>query len=90
VESRHFNGFTGARNSDEHLVLTDRFTRADADTLLYQFTVDDSTAFAQAWTAVLPMSQSNERIFEYACHEPNYALMDILRGARDQERRAGR
>ena len=67
--------------------LTERFTRVDRDTLLYQFTVDNPSAFVRPWTAVLPMTRSDDRMFEYACHEGNYALQDILRGARAQERR---
>ena len=87
VESEHFNGITDVRGSDAQLHLTERFTRVDRDTLRYEFTVDDPTAFAQPWSAVIPMTRSNDRIFEYACHEANYALMDILRGARAGESR---
>jgi hypothetical protein len=87
VESLHFNGINDVRGSDMQLHLTERFTRADRDTLLYEFTVDNPTAFESPWTAVLPMTRSDDRIFEYACHEANYALMDILRGARAGEKR---
>ena len=82
----HFNGVNDVRGSDDRLHLTERFTRVDRDTLLYAFTVDDPTAFTQSWSAVVPMTRSDDRIFEYACHEANYALMDILRGARLGER----
>jgi hypothetical protein len=87
VDSIHFNGSNDVRGSDDQLHLTERFTRVDRDTLLYEFTVDNPTAFASPWSAVLPMTRSDDRIFEYACHEANYALMDILRGARAGERR---
>jgi hypothetical protein len=64
----------------------ERFTRADANTLLYEYTVDDPTAFTRSWTVSLPMTKSDDRVFEYACHEGNYALGNILRGARTQEK----
>ena len=54
--------------------------------LRYEFTVDNPSAFTATWTAVLPMQRSPDRLFEYACHEGNYALMNILRGARAQEK----
>jgi hypothetical protein len=85
VDSIHFNGINDVRGSDDQLHLTERFTRVDRDTLLYEFTVDNPTAFAAPWSAVLPMTRSDDRLFEYACHEANYALMDILRGARAGE-----
>jgi hypothetical protein len=85
VDSLHFNGINDVRGSDDQLHLTERFTRVDRDTLLYEFTVDNPTAFAAPWSAVLPMTRSDDRLFEYACHEANYALMDILRGARAGE-----
>lgn len=87
VESLHFNGINDVRGSDRQLRLTERFTRADRETLLYEFTVDNPTAFVQPWSAVIPMTRSDDRIFEYACHEANYALMDILRGARAGDER---
>ena len=87
VDSIHFNGINDVRGSDDQLHLTERFTRVDRTTLLYEFTVDNPTAFAAPWSAVLPMTRSDDRIFEYACHEANYALMDILRGARAGENR---
>jgi hypothetical protein len=87
VDSIHFSGVNDVRGSDDQLHLTERFTRVDRETLLYEFTVDNPTAFTAPWSAVLPMTRSDDRVFEYACHEGNYALMDILRGARAGERR---
>jgi hypothetical protein len=87
VDSIHFSGVNDVRGSDDQLHLTERFTRVDRDTLLYEFTVDNPTAFTAPWSALLPMTRSDDRMFEYACHEGNYALMDILRGARAGERR---
>ena len=86
IESTHFNGRNDIRGSDDQLRLVERFTRVDAHTLRYEFTVENPSAFTQPWTAVLPMARTDERLFEYACHEGNHALMNILRGARVQER----
>jgi len=86
VESTNFGPNMNLRGADEHLRLSERFTRVDERTLHYEFTVDDPTAYARPWTALLPMTRTDDRLFEYACHEGNYALMDILRGARFQER----
>ena len=57
----------------------------DADTLLYQFEIDDETAFTRSWKGELTMSRSAERIYEYACHEGNYSLENLLRGFRANE-----
>jgi hypothetical protein len=70
---------------DQNLHLMERFTRVGPNTLLYEFTVDDPTIFAKAWTVVLPMRRTGEQLYEFACHEGNYALPNILRGARFEE-----
>jgi hypothetical protein len=72
--------------SGEHLRLIERFTRVDAQTLQYEFTVDDKTTFTRPFTGRLPMNLSDEQIYEFACHEGNYGLQNILRGGRVQER----
>ena len=87
VDTTNFTDRTSVRGSDEKLHLVERFTRADARTLLYEFAVDDPSAFTKPWSAALPMTKTNDRVFEYACHEGNYALENILRGARYGERR---
>jgi len=89
VDTTNFTGKTSFRGSGEALHLVERFTRVDADTVRYEFTVDDPSTFTKPWTAVLPMTKSSERIYEYACQEGNYALPDILRGARYQEKQPG-
>jgi hypothetical protein len=86
IDTTNFTDKTGFHGADERLHLVERLRRVDADSLLYEFTVDDPTAFAHEWTARLPMKKADARIYEYACHEGNYALLDILRGARFQER----
>jgi hypothetical protein len=85
VDTTNFTDKTNFRGTDDRLHLVERFTRTGADTLLYEFTVDDPTVFTSTWSAVLPMARADTPVFEYACHEGNYALMDILRGARVQE-----
>jgi hypothetical protein len=71
---------------DENLRLTERFRRLDADTLAYEYTIDDPTVWTRPWTVSLTMKREDHQVFEYACHEANYALRGILSGARAQER----
>jgi hypothetical protein len=86
VDTTNFTSKTPFRGTDENLHLVERLSRADATTLLYEFTIEDPTAFTRPWTARLPMKKTSERLYEYACHEANYALPNILRGARYEER----
>lgn len=65
--------------------VTERFTRTGEDALLYRFTVEDPENYSRPWSGELPMRRSDERMFEYACHEGNYALPGILAGARRAE-----
>ena len=88
VDTTNFTDKTNFKGSGANLHLVERFTRTDADTLLYAFTVDDPTTFIRPWTAQVPMSKTEGPIYEYACHEGNYALRDILAGARAQEKTA--
>ncbi len=85
VDTTNFSGQFSVRGSDENLHLTERFTRVSPDSLLYEFTVDDPTAFTRPWTAQIPVTKTKGPIFEYACHEGNYAMADILAGARAAE-----
>ena len=85
VDSTNFTGKTGFRGSDEHLHVIKRFTRTGPNTILYRFTIDDPTTFSKPWTAELPLRATAGPIYEYACHEGNYALVDILTGARADE-----
>jgi hypothetical protein len=75
-------------SAGDNLRLVERFTRIDADTMDYRFTVVDPTVDTQPWTASIPMRQTGDPLFEYACHEGNYALGNILAGARADERKA--
>ncbi len=67
------------------VTLTERFTRVDEDTLLYEYTVDDPSIFTRPFTVAVPMRRNDEPMFEYACHEGNYGLLNILSGARAEE-----
>jgi hypothetical protein len=86
VETTNFSDRTSFRGADTQLRLVERFRRIDAKTLDYQFTVDDPSVFSRPWTVSLPMTASDGRIYEYACHEGNYAMTGILRGARAEEK----
>jgi len=87
VETTNFTDKTTVRGSGQRLRLVERFTRADADTLLYEFTVDDPESFTKPWTAVIPLAKTEDKIYEYACHEGNYAMPGMLRGARSGEKK---
>ena len=82
VETKGFSGLTSFPNSSDKLQLVERFTRTDADTLIYRFTVNDPSTWTKPWTAEVPMTKSNEQMFEYACHEANYGMTNLLKGAR--------
>jgi hypothetical protein len=70
------------------LHVVERFTRVSADRVLYQFTVDDPATWTTPWSAEIPMTATKGPLYEYACHEGNYGMPDILRGARFAEREA--
>jgi len=88
VETTNFTDRTSFRGSGEHMHLTERFTRTGANTMLYEFTVDDPETFTKPWTARIPITKAQGRLFEYACHEGNYGLAGSLAGARAEEKRA--
>ena len=90
VETTNFNdNGTGTLRvrpaTDANLILVERFTREDQDTLLYEFTVNDPTIWTQPWSAALPMARTDDQMYEYACHEGNYGLVGMLSGARAEE-----
>jgi hypothetical protein len=66
--------------------LIEQFTRTDPDTLLYQFTIDDPQSFQKPWSGEIPMKRVEGPILEYACHEGNYSLVNILTSARAEEK----
>ena len=86
VESSNFRPLV-FRGASDRLKLTERFTRVDRETLVYEFTVTDPLTWVKPWTAQFPMTRMDEPVFEYACHEGNYSLPNILKGARSAEAR---
>jgi len=85
VDTANFNGQVNFRGSSKNLHLIERFTRVSDQTLLYKATIDDPTTFSKSWTLEYPFTAETEPIFEYACHEGNYAIVDILEGARKRQ-----
>ena len=91
VESRNFNGLTqsfGAGGKSDDKFLIERFTRLGNDSIAYEFTVDDPQAYTDKITGIIPLTKVDGLLYEYACHEGNYGLLNILRGARAEEARA--
>jgi hypothetical protein len=86
VDTTNFTDKTRFRGSTENLHVIERFSRVDAKSLLYQFTIDDPDTWTQKWTGEYTWPATNAHIYEYACHEANYALTDILKGARLREK----
>ena len=86
VDSTNFTAKNPFRGSDRNLHLIERFTRTDPNTILYRFTVDDPTAFTRTWTGEVPMTRAPGPIYEYACHEGNYSMTNILSGARAEDK----
>lgn len=89
VETRNFNDLTqsfASAGSSVNKVLTEKFTRVSDDIVEYEFTIDDADTFKDKITGVVPMAKVDGEIFEYACHEGNYGMFNILSGARAEER----
>jgi hypothetical protein len=82
------NAFNCCRGAGANLHVVERFTRVDTDTIDYQYTVDDPTTYTRRWTVAVPMSKVEGPIYEYACHEGNYGMANLLSGARAQEKAA--
>ena len=82
VDTTNFTDKTRFRGSSENLHVIERFTRTDQNTILYRVTIDDPTTFSKIWTVEYPFVATKGPIYEYACHEGNYAMTDILGGAR--------
>ena len=85
VDTTNFTDKANYRGSTSGLHLIERFTRVDANIVRYEFTIDDPTTFTKTWTVAIPMGRTDERIYEYACHEGNYGIVNLLKGARVQE-----
>ncbi len=87
VETTNFNGKNPFRDSSENMHVTERFTRVDADTILYRFTVEDQATWTKPFTAEMLMKKTVGPLFEHACHEGNYGLYNTLVGARLDEKK---
>jgi len=85
VDTTNFTDKTRYRGSTQNLHVVERFTRVDAKTLLYRFTIEDPETWTTPWTGEYTWPATDELIYEYACHEGNYAMGNILRGARLKE-----
>jgi hypothetical protein len=81
---------TRAGATTDKLHTIEKFRRVSADTLEYYVTFDDPALWSRPWTMMIPLKMTGEAMFEYACHEGNYGLPAILRGAREQERNSTR
>jgi len=88
IETRNFSDDSVFMGAKGNRLFSERFTRTADDVLRYEFTIDDEQTWERPWTAVINYTHSEDPIYEYACHEGNYALEGILSGARAEERRA--
>ena len=86
IDTRNFYDTTAFRGSSPNLHLIERFRRIDADTLLYEFTVNDPSTWTRDWTVQIPMAKTEGPLYEYACHEGNYGMFGLLSGARAVEK----
>ena len=78
------------QGSTAKTTVVERLTRLDAKTIDYRFTISDPDAYTKPWTAVMPLRVIDGLLFEYACHEANYGMEGVLRGARFREREAAK
>ena len=85
VDTTNFTNKTQFRGSGEKLHVVERFRRVDAKTILYRFTIEDPDTWDRSWTGEYPWVATTENLYEYACHEGNYALGNMLKGARLKE-----
>ena len=91
VVTKNFNGMRqtfNSRGANHEMVLTEKFSRVAYDTVNYAFTIEDPATFTDKITAVVPMTKVAGQIYEYACLEGNYGMVNILRGERMEELRA--
>ena len=89
VETTNFTNRTSYQGSTEHMRLLERFTRVDADTIRYQYTVTDPATWTKPWTAMFSLKRT-QGLYEFACHEGNYAMTNMLSGARASEKAPGK
>ncbi len=90
VETRHFNDLTqsfASAGTSYNKLLIERFTRTGDESLNYEFTIEDPDTFADKISAIVPMQKVDGEIYEYACHEGNYGMTNILQGQRMEEKK---
>src|SRR5262245_39118236 len=87
IDTTSFSDKTRSRGSSPGLHLVERISLGDANTLKYQFTIDDPASFATTWSGESQMTRTDDRMFEFACHEGNLSLPYTMRGARFQEQK---
>jgi hypothetical protein len=87
VETTNFRRDSAPRGASETLRVTERFSRVDENTLMYEFTLNDPNTWTRPWTGQIPMTKTDEHLYEYACHEGNHAMVNMLTGARADERK---
>ena len=91
IDTVNFSTKTSLNGSDDNLHIVERFARVDDDTIEYQFTADDATVWTRPWTAAFPLHRTNQPIYEFACHEGNFLIMEnMLRSERFSEKQGGR
>jgi hypothetical protein len=87
VDTTNFTTKSHFKGSGPRLHVVERFTRTSPTTIRYQFTADDPDTWGRQWSAEIPFTATDQRIYEYACHEGNYSMANVLRGARAEEKR---
>jgi hypothetical protein len=88
VDSTNYKAGMFMNSSSEKLHVIERFTRTAPDVVKYELTIDDPGTWTKPWSLMIPLQRTHEAIFEYACHEGNYAMVDMLAGARAEEKAA--
>jgi hypothetical protein len=89
VDTTNFLKEGGFRGASTNMHLIERFSLDDSNTLRYKFTVEDPATWTASWTASIPMTRTDEQIYEYACHEANYGLENVLKGGRYRDLQTG-
>ncbi|MCY4056958.1 MAG: hypothetical protein OXG44_03045, partial [Gammaproteobacteria bacterium] len=87
IETKNFTAKTSFRGTGPGLRLVERFTRVAEGTLLYEYTVTDPESFESPWSVAVPMRKNDLPVFEYACHEGNYGMLNLMVSARSEDAR---
>ena len=90
IETTNFTSLTAFRGASDAETVIERLTPVDAKTIRYEFTVEDPKTWTAPWKGEVPMQRSEDKLYEYACHEGNYGIRNILSAQRQQETAAGR